>query len=168
MRRLATLLIAGAIPAAGCAPVGPPPPSLLPRVTEGIDPRLPVVPTISPRPVDPALTARLAELIRQAEAGNSQFRDRMAEAERLAAGAGAPQGESWIAAQEALSAASAARIGTTKALADIDALGASALQNKGTIAPADLSAIQASASQVGEMDRTQAVRIAAVSRRLGI
>jgi hypothetical protein len=52
-------------------------------------------------------------------------------------------------------------------LADIDAIGATALKTQGTIAPADLTAIQAAASQVGEIERAQAARLAAVSRRLG-
>jgi hypothetical protein len=118
--------------------------------------------------LDQALAGRLAALVSDARAGDGQFQSAAAQAERLAAAAGAPRSESWISAQEALSAASAARAGTTRALADVDAIGAMALQTHGTLAPADLAAIENAARQVGEIDRAQAARLAAIMRRLGL
>ncbi|MEO5774496.1 MAG: hypothetical protein ABIQ32_10320 [Sphingomicrobium sp.] len=168
MPRLRTLLIAAALPLSCCAPAGPPPPSLLPRPAEAIDPRLPVLPATSPRPVSAALTAQLTSLARQARAGDERFRGAMTRAEQLAGSAGAPKSESWIVAQEALSAAVAARVETTRASADIDAIAATALHTKGTIAPGDLAAVQAVGEEVATIDRAQAARIAAVSRRLGL
>ena len=159
---LAIMLLLG-----GCAaPVAPP--SLLPRAAEGIDPRLPVVPTSPAPPLSRALASQLAALVGQARSGNDRFQPVAAEAERLAASAGPVRSESWITAQEALSAASAARVATTQALADIDALGAVQLQTKGTMGPADLAAIDAAAKEVGALDRAQAARLATISRRLGL
>jgi hypothetical protein len=156
------------IPLACCAPVGPAPPSLLPRAAEAIDPRLPVLPSTAQRPVDAALAVRLAALVQQARTGDSAFQSAATQAERLMATAGAPRSESWISAQEALSAASAARSGTTRALADVDAIGATTLQATGTLAPADQAAIESAARQIGEIDQAQAARLAAIMRRLGI
>lgn len=150
---------------AGCAS-GDAPPSLLPRAAETIDPRLAVVRPINDRPVDPALAARLAELVAQARGGDSAFQPAAAEAERLAAAAGERQSESWVAAQEALSAAIAAREPTAHALGDIDALGASKLQAQAGLAPNDLAAIQGAGAEVGAIDRRQAEAIAAIHRRL--
>jgi hypothetical protein len=91
----------------------------------------------------------------------------MSEAERLAAAAGAPQGDRWVAAQEALSAAVAARRPVSEALSEIDAIGANALQTQGGLAPNDLAAIQQAAATVGGLDRRQAERVQAVQQRLG-
>ncbi|MEO6360997.1 MAG: hypothetical protein ABIO43_10550 [Sphingomicrobium sp.] len=161
------LLLAAVVPLACCAPVGPPPPSLAPRTAEAIDPRLPVSPASSPRPVDPVLATRLAALVRQARAGDDRFRVAAAEADQLARSAGPARSESWVVAQEALSGASAARAETSRALADIDAIAASALQTQGTLAPADLSAIQTAATQAAAIERSQAARISSISTRLG-
>ena len=125
-----------------CASPGGPYPSLQPRAAEAIDPRVPVERPINDRPITPALAARLAELVAQARGGEAAFEPAVAEAERLAASAGAPQSEGWTVAQEALSAAIAARGPTAVALGDIDALAANALQTQGGIAPNDLAAIQ--------------------------
>ena len=162
------LAVLSALAVGGCAAPGGPPPSLQPRAAEGIDPRLPVVPAKAPPPLSQALAGQLAGLVQQARGGDAKFGSVAAEAERLAGSAGAPRSESWISAQEALSAASAARFATTQALADIDALGATMLQAKGTIGPVDLAAIQAAANAVGWLDRAQAARLAAISRRLGL
>ena len=133
-----------------------------------IDPRVQPVRPVNDRPVAPALAAQLAALVDQARAGDSAFGPAAAEAERLAAIAGAPQSESWIAAQEALSAAIAARKPTALAQADIDALGATALQTHGGIAPNDLKAINTAASEVLEIARGQTDRISAIQKRLGV
>ena len=146
---------------------GGPYPSLQPRAAEAIDPRLQPVKPMNDRPVSTALAAKLAALVDEARGGDAAFEPAAAEAERLAAAAGAPQTEGWIAAQEALSAAIAARKPTALAQADIDALGATALQTQGGIAPNDLKAIDQAAAEVSRIARSQTDRIAAVQRRLG-
>lgn len=152
---------------AACTSPGGPPPSLQPRAAEAIDPRVPIVRPVNDRPVDPALASRLAELIRQARAGDAAFRAAIEHAERLAASAGAPRSEGWVAAQQALSAADAAREPTGRALGDIDALGAERLQTQGGLAPNDLAAIRSAGAEVGAIDQRQAERIDAIQRRLG-
>ena len=164
MRR--TLLLAVLL-LAGCSSAGGPYPSLQPRSAEAIDPRLQPVRPINDRPVTIALAGQLAALVDQARGGETAFEPAIADAERLAGSAGAPQSESWISAQEALSAAIAARKPTALAQADIDALGATALQTHGGIAPNDLKAIQRAADEVASIARGQTDRIDAVKRRLG-
>jgi hypothetical protein len=151
-----------------CAPRGGPYPSLSPRAAEAIDPRVPVVKPMNERPVSGTLASRLASLVGQAHAGDAAFEPAAAEAERLAAAAGAPQSESWIAAQQALSAAIAARNPTAVALADIDALGATMLQTQGGLAPNDLKAIENAAAEVSGIAVGQSRRIDAIQRRLGL
>ena len=152
---------------AGCSAPGGPFPSLQPRAAEAIDPRLPVERPMNARPVDAALAATLGRLVAQARAGDAAFGPAMAEAERLAATAGAAHGEGWIAAQEALTAAIAARRQTATALGDIDALAGSKLEAQGGMAPSDFAAIKAAAAEVGGIDQRQAARIKAVQTRLG-
>ena len=151
-----------------CAPAGGPFPSLQPRASEEIDPRVAVVRPMNDRPVSASLAARLAELVGQARSGNADFDPLANEAERLAAGAGATQSESWVAAQQALSAAVEARGPTVRALGDIDAIGATMWQTQQGLAPADLAAIQTAGAEAGAIDQRQADRIAAIQRRLGI
>jgi hypothetical protein len=164
MRRVALLLI---VALSGCTVPGGPYPSLAPRAAEAIDPRVPVVRPMNDRPAGAALTARLAALVDQAQSGDAAFDAAVAEAERLAANAGAPQSEGWIAAQEALTAAIAARKPTATALGDIDEIAATALQTQRGIAPNDLAAIRSAAERVSAMDRRQAERIDAIQKRLG-
>ena len=151
-----------------CAAPGGPYPSLRPRATEAIDPRVPVERPMNNRPVSATLAANLAALASQAQSGNAAFDSAASEAERLAATAGRPQSEGWIAAQQALSAAIAARRQTATALGDIDALAASALQTQRGIAPNDFAAIKNAQRVVGSLDRRQAERIDAIQKRLGI
>ena len=153
---------------AGCAPPGGPPPSLLPRAAEAIDPRGPVPGAVNDRPVTPAFASRLAELVVQARSGDAAFRPLLDRAEQLAAAAGSPQSESWVLAQQALSAAVAARAPTTRALGDIDELGANRLQTAGGLSPADLAAVHSAGVEVGAIDQRQAKAIDAVQRRLGV
>ena len=165
MRRLTLFLTIAAL--AGCArPQGGSPPSLQPRATEAIDPRVPVVGAVNNRPVSAGLAARLAALITQAESGAAAFAPAAARAEQLAANAGGRESESWKVAQEALSAAVAARGETTRALADIDAIGGDSLQANGGMSPADLAAVRDAAERVSALDRQQAGRLAAIQRRL--
>jgi hypothetical protein len=151
-----------------CTVPSGPPPSLVPRAAEAIDPRVPVPGVVNTRPVGAALASRLAELVAQARQGDSAFRPLAAQAQQLANAAGSPQSESWVVAQQALSAAVAARAPTARALGDIDALGGNALETQGGLAPADLRAIQGAAEEVGAIDRRHAETIAAIQRRLGI
>jgi hypothetical protein len=150
-----------------CSSAGGPYPSLQPRAAEAIDPLVQPVRPINDRPVAGALARQLAALVDQARSGETEFEPAVANAERLATAAGAPQSESWIAAQEALTAAIAARRPTAMALADIDAIGATALQTQGGIAPNDLKAIQSAAAEVASISRGQTDRIDAIKRRLG-
>jgi hypothetical protein len=153
--------------AAGCSAPATNAPSLAPRAAEAIDPRAPVPAGVDTRPVEPALAARLAQLVAEANGGNDAFRSAAAEAQRLAAAAGTPQSESWIAAQQALSAAVAARAPTTRALGDIDEAAAVALKARGDLSPADLAAVEAAAGEVAALDRVQAQMIEALQARLG-
>jgi hypothetical protein len=153
---------------AACAPAGGPIPSLQPRASEEIDPRVAVVRPMNDRPVSASLAARLAELVAQARSGNAAFDPLADQAERLAAAAGAPQSETWVAAQQALSVAVEARGPTVRALGDIDAIGATMLQTQQGLAPADLAAIETAGAEAGAIDQRQADRIAAIQRRLGI
>ena len=168
MRLLPSVALVILALASACAQVGGPYPALQPRSAETIDPRVPVERPANDRPVSPALANRLADLLAQARSGDAAFGPAAAQAERLAAAAGAAQSESWVVAQEALSAAIAAREPTARALGDIDALGANALQTQGAIAPNDLAAIQSTGAQVAAIDRRHAERIDAIQRRLGL
>jgi hypothetical protein len=165
--RTATLLILPIVLVTACARPGGPYPSLRPRAAEQIDPRVPVERPINDRPATPALVGRLAELIGQAHGGEAAFAPAIAQAERLAAGAGSAGSEGWTVAQEALSGAVAARKPTVEALADIDAIGATALETQGGIAPNDLAAIERAAAEVSAIEENQSERIDAVQRRLG-
>ena len=164
MRRLLVPII---LMISACASPGGPYPSLQPRAAEAIDPRVPVERPINDRPITAGLASRLAELISLAHSGQDAFAPAIAEADRLASAAGAPQSEGWAVAQEAVSAAIAARAPTVRALSDVDALAAGALETQGGIAPNDLAAIQGAAADIGALDRAQAARIKALQNRLG-
>lgn len=164
--RFSILIPAVGLLAACAAPSGPYP-SLAPRAAEAIDPRVPIPSEAPIGPADANLTAHLAALIDQAQAGDAAFSDAAAHAERLAAAAaGSSQSESWVVAQQALSAAQAARGPTTRALGDIDSLAASALEQRGGIPAGNLAAIQAAAARVAEIARRQADRLDAIEARL--
>lgn len=153
---------------AACGSPGGPYPSLQPRAAEAIDPRVPVERPINDRPVTPALSSRLAELVSQARSGDAAFAPAADKAEALAMSAGKPQSEGWIVAQQALSAAIGARDATARAMGDIDAIGANALQTQGGIAPNDLAAIESAAAEVASIDQRQVRRIKALQERLGL
>jgi hypothetical protein len=167
MRAICSFTLAAFLLSA-CSTSGGPYPSLQPRASEQVDPRVPVARPVNERPVRAALASRLAELVGEARAGDESFRPAADQAERLAAGAGGPQTESWVAAQQALTAAIAAGGPTRIALGDIDALGATALATQGGIAPNDLAAIKSASAEVAAIDQRQAARIKAIQARLGI
>jgi hypothetical protein len=106
---------------AGCSPRGDFP-SLAPRPVER---ELMTEPAAAPAPevpTDPALGARVAELLRQARAGEAGFEAALGGARGAAAGAGAAGSDSWIAAQAAVSRVEAARAEVVTALAELDRL----------------------------------------------
>lgn len=150
-----------------CSATPGPTPSLAPRAAEAIDPRVPIVSAPPVGAVDPALRARLADLLNEVRVGNQAFAAANDEAERLVSAAGNPASESWIAAQQALSALVATRGRTTRALSDIDAIAAQRLTSAGGIAPANFAAIEAAAAEAGAIDQRQAVSINSLQARLG-
>ena len=165
MRRSLPLLTSSMLLASCAAPLANTP-SLAPRTAETLDPRLPVAGEVVITPADPALEARLAELVRLARQGDSAFAAAAAEAERLAAAAGGPQSEAWVVAQQALSVAVAARGQTTRAMGDIDEIAATRIANDRGIAPGNLAAIRSAAFEVSAIDRRQAERIDRLQARL--
>ena len=167
MRIRVFLTLAATALAAGCAAPPGNAPSLAPRAAEAIDPRVPIPNEVIAGPADSNLSARLAALINQAEAGDSAFQVAAAEAEALAQSAGAQQGEGWILAQQALSAAQSARAPTTRARGDIDEIAATALEQQGGMPPGNLAAVKAAASTVSAIDNRQSARIEAIEERVG-
>jgi hypothetical protein len=119
------------------------------------------------RPVNASLATQLAALVNQAREGDAAFGPAAAEAQRLAASAGAPQSESWIAAQEALSRAVAAKEATARALGDIDSLGGDRLQANTGMAPSDLAAVQRASAEVFAIDQRQSGTIKSIQAALG-
>ena len=168
MRIRISLALSATALAAGCAAPAGNPPSLAPRAAEAIDPRVPIPNEVIIGPADATLSAHLAALVDQAQAGDSAFAVAAAEAERLAQAAGASQSESWVVAQQALSVAQSARAPTTRALGDIDALAANALERQGGLPPGNLEAIRTTASSVSAIDNRQSARIEAIESRLGL
>ena len=163
----ATAMLALTIVAGGCASPAIAPPSLAPRATEAIDPRLPVERALVVRPVTAGLTARLAGLLAEARAGEAAFRSALGPAQRAAAAAGPARSESWIAAQQALSALDASLARTTRALSDIDALAGADIEARSGIGADDLAAIQQAAAEAGALDAAQRREIAALNARIG-
>jgi hypothetical protein len=161
-------LVLSVILLCACSAPGGPYPSLQPRAAERIDPRVPVERPLNNRPASAALVVRLRSLVDEARNGDAAFASAAANAERLAAGAGAPQSESWIAAQEALTAAIAACKPTARALGDIDEIGARALQTQGGMAPNDLAAVNRASAEVAALNQRQAERTKAIQRRLAL
>ena len=168
MRFARHLFIISIVTLVSCSTPGGPYPSLAPRAGEALDPRVPVIRPLNDRPVTPALAARLAQLVGQANRGQSDFAPLAARAEQLAGGGVRRQSDGWVEAQQALSAAIAARGPTARALGDVDAIGADMLEKQGGLAPSDLAAIQRAQAEVGAIDEGQADRIKAVQRRLGL
>src|SRR5687768_8474807 len=141
-------------------------PSLAPRAAEAIDPRVPIPGEVVAGPADPALAARISELLAEVRSGDAAFQAAAQGAEALAAAAGPPQSESWIVAQEALSGLVAARGPVTKAIADLDALAAGRIAAIGGILPGDLAAIEAATSEAGAIGQRQAELIDRLQARL--
>ena len=143
-----------------------PEPSLAPRAAEAIDPRVPIQSEIPSGTLDPGLAARLSALVAAARSAAPAFEARQAEADRLAAAAGANGSESWIAAEQALSRLIEQHGTTTRAAADIDALAASRLESQKWIAPADREAIEAAAAELSALNALQSQAIDQLQARL--
>ncbi len=163
MRTILLLVLTFAI--AACAAPGTYP-SLAPRATESIDPRVPIDATPSPGTLDPRIATTLAEAVAAARSGTAGF-DRLARiAEGLAAAAGAHQSERWIAAQQALSALGAQHGVTTNAAANIDAIAAEKIDETRWLVPATRAAIEAAAAEVGAINDAQREVIDRLGARL--
>lgn len=164
MRRFLILLPLAV--SAACSVTSSPEPSLAPRAAETIDPRVPIQSEVPAGTLDAELAARLSSLLAQARSAAPAFEVREAQAERLAAVAGASGSESWIAAEQALSRLIEQHGATTRAAADIDALAASRLESRRWIAPADREAIEAAAAEVGALNMRQSQAIDRLQRQL--
>ena len=162
--RVAALLISAAL--TGCAGPLREPPSLATRAAEAIDPRVPVPEAPVQTQASADLVQRLGALVAEAVAGDAAFQAVAANAERLAASAGAPESESWIVAQQALSAAVAARAPVTLALGEVDALAATRIQRLGGISAADMAAISAASTRLADIDAREAAMIDRLQARL--
>ena len=175
MRTLPFLLLAAPL-AAGCASqVGFP--SLAERPIEralagrptppclaGADPaQLPprTVPVAAPS--DPALPARLEQLLAGARSGASAFTAARTATERAVAAAGAPGSDSWAAAQTSLSRLEAARTPTTRALSELDAL---LLARADSANADDLSAIGVAVSAAQALADEQTQTLSALAAQL--
>ena len=77
----------------------------------------------SPPASDPALRARIAELVGAARAAQTEFASILPGAERAVGRAGATGSEAWVAAQQEVSRLAAARSRTADALSELDSLG---------------------------------------------
>ncbi|HEY0447155.1 MAG TPA: hypothetical protein VGD19_11950 [Allosphingosinicella sp.] len=141
----------------GCASAGGDFPSLAPRAVErelAAERPARAAPVV---PDDPALAARLAELIGQARQGDAAFEAALESARPAAAGAGAAGSEGWIAAQMQISRVEAARVATVNALAELDRLGI-ARAGQPTSA-ADRAAVNAAVADVQAMTDRQHERL---------
>ena len=145
-------------------------PSLAPRPAERAaaapQPGDPAAAEPAPPAADPALTARLDQLVAAARQGQQAFGAALISAQGAIARAGAPRSESWIEAQLALSRLEAARSPSVTAQSDLDAL---VRERNGGGAPpteADAAAIAAAAEQIRALVAAQNEELARLSARL--
>lgn len=127
MNRIARISILVGLPAvAACTTAGADYPSLAQRPAERVEGKFEpdTAPPLPPAPVQPSadLSARLAELNRQAESAHAEFRAATPAAERLASAAGGTGTDSWAAAQVALADLDSLRSRAAIPLADLDTL----------------------------------------------
>ncbi|WP_118857629.1 hypothetical protein [Sphingomonas mesophila] len=150
------LFLLGLIALGGCqTPGAPSEPSLAPRAAEAIDPRLPVEAAVDARPADPALAARIAALVGQADQAANAFAAAEPRVRSAAEEAGPRESESWIAATLALGELERIRAPFTAALAELDALRAAAVRNPAASA-ADLAALAEASERLRGLDVVQA------------
>ena len=95
-------------------------PTLAPRASEAIDPRLPVEALAQPGPADPVLASNIDRLLAEARIGDDTFMAAVPATRSAAASAGPIQSESWVVAQAALARLERLRTPVTNAAADID------------------------------------------------
>ena len=141
-------------------------PSLAPRAAEAIDPRLPVEVAVDPRPVDPALAARLSALLAEARASAAAFDSAEPAARAKAAAAGEPESESWVAAQAALSELDRARAPFARAIADLDELRSASARSGDRASPADIAALEAAAAELLAVSERQSAALDSIRRRI--
>ena len=141
-------------------------PSLAPRASEGVDPRVPLDATPSAGTLDPRTAAGLADAVAAARGAVSEFNQLARAAEALTTAAGPSQSESWIAAQQALSALGAQHGVTTNAAATIDAIAADGIGRTRWLTPATRAAIEAAAAEVGAINDRQSAIIDQIGARL--
>ena len=166
MTDLAPLPFAALIAAAslaGCVPQGEFP-SLAPRAAERDRSMEPPAREAAATPDDPALRARVAELGRQAQAGERDFAAALPAAEAAVAAAGPAQSDGWVAAQLAISRLEAARAETMRALTELDrlAIGRADMATSGE----DHAAIEAAIAAAQALAAGQQARIEALRARL--
>jgi hypothetical protein len=162
--KLAALLAAPPFLAA-CAAPGPYP-SLEPRPIEKALAESEEEPAAPVRADDPGLDARIAPLVAEARRGAAEFQAALPAAQKAAAGAGAPESDSWVEAQQALSRLEAASALTGKALADLDALAMAEAQAR-ALSPGDIERLEAAVREAQAIAERQRAESAAISARIG-
>jgi hypothetical protein len=115
-------------------------------------------------PADPALRARVAELERQAAAGDREFAAALPAAEAAVAAAGPAQSDSWVTAQLAISRLEAARGGTMRALTELDRMAIE--RASAPTASEDFAAIEAAIAAAQALAEEQQDRIEGLRARL--
>lgn len=149
---------------AGCAAPGPYP-SLAPRPIEKALGEPGVPPVVPPLPDNPAVASRVASLVGEAKAGESEFRAALPAASAAVRRAGAVGSDSWIEAQQAVSRAETAESRTTRALADLDRFAVDEA-NARALSASDLARLQAATAEVQRLAESQQAEIVRLQRVL--
>ncbi len=150
-----TAFIVAAATLSGCAKTGDFP-SLMPRPAEtaAAAPNPETSSQAAPAQ-DPALAARLSQLLADAEGGKRAFEQELAVVRHTIARAGAAESESWIEAHLALSRLEASRTPTVNAAAEVDALALERSRTGAEISAADVAAIAAAAERIDALALAQ-------------
>jgi hypothetical protein len=135
-------------------------PSLAPRPVEGSAASGAAEASTQSVPVDAALEARVATLVKQVVDGHAAFEQAVTQAcPAITRGARAGEGsEPWIAAQQAISVVDAARAPVLSAVAELDRL----VIERGTAggAPVDLGQLAAAQEQASAIDAAEQATVA--------
>jgi hypothetical protein len=154
---VAALLLAGCVAQDGF-------PSLAMRPAElDLSTEEPVHPAVEV-PTDPALRARIADLLRQASEGERGFAAALGPAEAAVAAAGGVGSESWVEAQQALSRLETRRAPTARALAELDQL--SRERAEMATNAEDFAALDAAVAEAGRIAAGQEERLDRLQARL--
>ena len=150
--------------AAGCAGSSGDFPSLAPREIEHRSDAVATPPAPAPTAADPALTAAIAKVVAQAEAGHAVFTKAIDRAEpAIARGARAGSGsDAWADAQTAASSVVAARAALQDAAAALDAL----RQGRSEPSEADTVALDAAAARLDALSAEEDRATTALLARL--